>query len=1110
MGLACTMCAKAEANEASLSARLSSLKNASISSNEGTPSLSTIYPIRLAEEHASAIACIKRLPDGAHVCVSKKSVIGMWFDYMYVEEADRSAGVRVIYNEHYPPGHLDRGSLISFTGVMATADGQRVVISTSDYESDDLTDTAPISPLGMSSAAILGWPMPPWQPHAPRVQGLVPTGTLVKVWGTVSASTWADEEGYFLYLDDGWGKKDGSDIDAPGVRVYSNLTPGLGEFLVAIGVLSTRIVENPNPSGAGDDRIVIPVVRASYDRDPYYPDTEPVPQPVGQVWGRVRLVGQAAPGRSVRVYSQSGSVVLENVTNEFTSFTLPGVPAVGSPITASAPGYMSDSRVARSGDTDVDLVLQPSQSYVELKSDKESIAVCTEETATILAMLRDCEGKPLRNRQLRLTTNKGTFVATQTRSVVLTTDSTGFVEALLTAAPDGAGVASVVATTYPEAVSSQQTDVVLRGADIALTASPGFLTQSGTSLIRARVTDSEQAIPWAPIVFRTDHGTFKESNSKVYSAVANANGVAEANLEVKTAGTARILATYTNQCSQHAINWTIVSFKTAPWYSQGVHNANPMVVDLDGAPDGKKEVVVVTSTGSLLALSASGTVMWSETMHAPWTNTPSCITLDAGPSARPCVFVPAESQQKVLGVSHDGRALAGWPVGTNYRFLTVAASIADLNRDGSPEIVSGDESCYVFAWNPTGDWRKTGTWDSSYLWHNLTGSPSTTIFHTTCALGDIDDDEDGMLDVIVGSNHANAVFAFPGAVWGDFVSKPLYLDDYPKAAGGRVATSPAIGDIDGDGKNDVALGSDDGSIYIRLSSDGSWRGYPTGGPVKSSPALCDLDGDGRLDVIVGSDSGRVFAINWLGQAIDGWGRGIRLNSAGDYPVVSSPVVGDVTGDGEVNIVVGCSDGHVYALYKDGINHQIGGMPVGPVAWARCCIPPNDTTAAVTTSPVIDDVNNDGKVDVVVAGDKGIYLFQINVPYAQDPALYPWPTFHRDNQRTGCATPQPPPIKASIQGYVTKEGLPVVNARIYITHQDGTPVYQPWGDPPVVRGWVQTVGTATGNEPRSGAYCINQLEPDTIYRLKVEVPGQPDRIVPDVAVTTGLLRLDIAL
>ncbi|MGB9619449.1 MAG: hypothetical protein ACPL7K_03440 [Armatimonadota bacterium] len=400
----------AAASIAALGAQLATHASSGSESTQQQLSSPPIYPLPASSTDPTAIASMKQLPDGATVCVYRKCVTRAYLDDLYIEEADRSAGIKVIYSGHYPPAELEPGNLVTFSGVLGTIGAERVIYARSDFECD-LTTSTRIMPLGMTTAAILGWPIDPRQPDGPRRLGLNPTGLLVKISGRVTATYWSDEEGYFVYIDDGYGKKDGSDIGAPGVRVYYTFWPSLGQFLVATGVLGSKIYD-PNPGIPGDE-VAIPVIRCHNNEEPYFPSFEPQPRSSGQVSGFVRLVGEPAPGKQVRIYSQNASVLVPNVTDDYTPFTIHNIPPIdpghtpplfGGLITASAHGYVSDSRAAGSGQTDVVFELLPSPVFMEIKTDKESIAICSPEHAVISAMLRDCEGKGISGRQIKLTT----------------------------------------------------------------------------------------------------------------------------------------------------------------------------------------------------------------------------------------------------------------------------------------------------------------------------------------------------------------------------------------------------------------------------------------------------------------------------------------------------------------------------------------------------------------------------------------------------------------------------------------------------------------------------------------------------------------------------------
>ncbi len=200
-----------------------------------------------------------------------------------------------------------------------------------------------------------------------------------------------------------------------------------------------------------------------------------------------------------------------------------------------------------------------------------------------------------------------------------------------------------------------------------------------------------------------------------------------------------------------------------------------------------------------------------------------------------------------------------------------------------------------------------------------------------------------------------------------------------------VVTTPAIGDIDGDGHNDVVWGSFDGHIYAVDGRDGSPK---TGWPlfirdtIYSSPVLYDLDGNGKLEIIIGTDTHADPTANPAGvpPTIQGGRLHVLTYQAQEYPgfpydvdqiIMSAPVVGDITGDGTPKIVFGtgtyygnpapCGGGNaplrkrtIYALRCTG--QLVPGFGVAGMG---------GMTGEVKNSPALADLDGDGILDVVV-------------------------------------------------------------------------------------------------------------------------------------------------
>ena len=161
-------------------------------------------------------------------------------------------------------------------------------------------------------------------------------------------------------------------------------------------------------------------------------------------------------------------------------------------------------------------------------------------------------------------------------------------------------------------------------------------------------------------------------------------------------------------------------------------------------------------------------------------------------------------------------------------------------------------------------------------------------------------------------------------------------------------TNPALGDVDNDGKLEIAVGTNDPRIYILNGEDGTELWNHTAGPTFGSPALGDVDNDGKSEVIVDNGADKIYAFN----SEDGshlW------NNSLSSP--SSVALGDIDNDGILEVITGSTDYKVYAL--NGEN--------GSELW-------NYTTGNfVLASAAIGDVDNDDKLEVIIGSrDKTMY------------------------------------------------------------------------------------------------------------------------------------------
>jgi hypothetical protein len=369
------------------------------------------------------------------------------------------------------------------------------------------------------------------------------------------------------------------------------------------------------------------------------------------------------------------------------------------------------------------------------------------------------------------------------------------------------------------------------------------------------------------------------------------------------------LETLEDRCNPSPVHLTTASLPGAnTLWNNGVYRGSPLAVDING--DGKDELIVTGGDGNLYAydLVNNQAVIVQTYVTQPGIKLQSTPCAVDVPGIGRCLFIGSSAGLVFGWNAQTGALLPGWPESVypgppfNLGVLTdVFGGVAagDLDGDGLPEIVVCDAGFETTAFHINGS-----------LYWRYNNDESIT---TTPAIGDIDGD--GHLDVVIG---------------GDLSPGPNYW------AGGRVQA------LTGDG-------------HLK------WVKRVDGQIVQSSPVLADIYGNGKLETFIGtgfyqfdgfpvSAGSEIFGLDPNGNDLPGWP--FQTEPAGvDGRVQAAPVVADLQGNGELDVIVADAQTHLFAI-----------RPNGQALWTNTLSP--TLPDFIYGSPVVADVNGDGKPDVI--------------------------------------------------------------------------------------------------------------------------------------------------
>jgi len=281
-----------------------------------------------------------------------------------------------------------------------------------------------------------------------------------------------------------------------------------------------------------------------------------------------------------------------------------------------------------------------------------------------------------------------------------------------------------------------------------------------------------------------------------------------------------------------------------------------------------------------------------------------------------------------------------------------APSTGNVTATFSVAVTAGDAASFVVHSSMRG--KKAGAYsgnNSTTLTFNPTNNffPGETVFSTLVST--IQDGSGGSLS--------------KGYVWGFTVQAAVGPGQFTSvfsnygSSSGADSKALAVGDIDGDGDIDAVIAHRNGQQNTAYLNNGtgsltaSVQNYGTGADNSEAIALGDMDGDGDVDVALGNTSQQNIA--YLNNGSGSFSAG-STNFGSGSDATKAVALGDVDGDGDLDLGAG-NDGAQNAVY---LNNGSGSLSAGTTNFG--------TGSDATFSLVFGDIDNDGDLDLLVGNN----------------------------------------------------------------------------------------------------------------------------------------------
>ena len=418
-----------------------------------------------------------------------------------------------------------------------------------------------------------------------------------------------------------------------------------------------------------------------------------------------------------------------------------------------------------------------------------------------------------------------------------------------------------------------------------------------------------------------------------------------------------------------------------------------VVADLDG--DSDNEIVIAQGGGYLYVFDQSLNEVWHRQPISNELRGLSVFDLDDDGTLEIIVTGAVGSRVNTWVYEHNGALRSGWPQlnidsGYAYGVFNDNAAVGDIDNDGIGEIIVPSDVHYICAYEPNGSQIPANNMYGDKGWGKVGVWESPVI--ELRGWGNCDGDRTESYR----PNFAHAPAAIADMDGEGTVEVVATGNVYECTAG---YPSKYTG---------VYIFNADRSRFARSGYDWSNPPVDTGAPISESysviesaqpnPVLADLDGDGQLEILYASYDGRVHAF-WLDK-IEHYDWPYHVYTGGTYRFASEPAVADLDNDGFAEVIFTSwvqkgsnQTGELFILdYQGNVIYRVGLPPAfGSPDW-------NGALAA----PTLANIDSDADLEVVLnTAHSGFVAYDL--PGTANARVL-WGTGRGNFQRTGALEP----------------------------------------------------------------------------------------------------------